>query len=161
METRSYVVLAVGLALLSAGCLGFGGSEPTSSEPAPTDQPEASPTPDCDQPTPEPVPDVQVINRLADSQSVSVTVTPHNGSSTVFSETVTVTGDEEVDRHDVVPKENQYRIEATHQNRTETATMEMTPGDRYSIITVIVRDGALSIERLGVHPEATPTPCSA
>jgi len=90
-----------------------------------------------------------------------VTVTPQNRSSTVFDETVTVSGDEEVDRTDVVPKQNEYRIEATHQNTTETATMEMTPGDRYNIVTVIVQDGQLSIERLGIHPEATPTPCSA
>jgi hypothetical protein len=161
MERRSYAILAVGLVLLSAGCLGFGGSGPTSSGTTPTDQPQASPTPDCEQPTPEPVPDVQVINRLADSQSVSVTVTPQNGGSTVFSETVTVPGDEEVDRYEVVPDQGEYLIEATHQSTTETATMEMTPGDRYNIVTVIVQDGALSIERLGVHPGPTPTPCSA
>jgi len=66
MKTRSYAILAVGLILLSAGCLGFGGTETTPSESEPTEQPKASPTPDCEQPTPDPVPDVQVINRLAE-----------------------------------------------------------------------------------------------
>lgn len=160
------------LVVLLAGCSGFGGTGTAVPEASPTPTAEATATPEttgspgtatvqsCERPTPKPVPDMRFINRLDEPRSLTVTVGPGDGTATVFEETLTLGADEDVDRYDVIPERAQYRITASlPENTSATTTMEMKPRDRYGIVTVIVREDRILVERLGIHPEPTPTPC--
>lgn len=172
MQRRRLGVIALAATLLLAGCTGFGGGGTPVPETAPTatletsDTPETTPTPTattdgaCERPTPRPVPEMRLINRLEDPRSLTVTVTPRDGAPAVYDETVTLGPDEDGDRYGVVPEAGEYRINASLPDTTSASTvMEMEPGDRYSITTVIVQEDRILIERLGIHPEPTPTPC--
>jgi hypothetical protein len=165
-------VIATGVVVLLAGCSGFGGTGTAVPGASPTPTAEATATPEptgspgtttarsCERPTPRPVPDMRFSNRLDESRSLTVTVEPRNGSSAVFEETLSLGADEEVDRHDVVSERARYRIAASLPGNTSaTTTMEIQPRDRYGIVTVILREDRILVERLGIHPEPTPTPC--
>lgn len=182
MRTDTLAVFALVSVLAIAGCTGAGGpgtpvpeGSPTpnwTGSPSPTGSPipttsptpTPSPTPNtgfCERPTPDPVPDLSLINRLDESRSVSVTITPADGTSPVYEESLTLEADEDVDRYEVVPGTDSYRITASLPvNTSATGVMEIEPGNRYSIVTVIVREDRVFVERLNVHPEPTPTPCS-
>lgn len=174
MQRRTPGAIALVVTLLLAGCTGFGGGGTPVPETSPTatpesaDTPEPTPTPTptatdgeaCEQPTPRPVPDMRLINRVDDPRSLIVTVAPRDGGPAVYNETVTLGPDEDGDRYEVVPEAEEYRIKASLPDNTSASTvMEMDPGDRYSITTVIVQENRILIERLGIHPEPTPTPC--
>lgn len=180
MQTGSLAVFALVAVLAIAGCTGVGGPgtpvPDTTSSPTPTASTTASPSPtpnttptltptatagSCERPTPDPVPDLLLANRLDDSRSLSVTITPADRSSPIYEETLRLGPDEDADRYDVVPEPNRYRITASlPDNTSATRVMELEPGNRYGIVTVTVQKEGILVERLNVHPEPTPTPCS-
>lgn len=117
---------------------------------------------DCETPTPEPVPDLNVYFRADQPRRVTVTVTRADGSGDpVFREEFERAGDETVRRYDVFPADDTYRIEAELPGgETNAKEMDVERNDRYGIVTVSVQGpDTVYVERLGVHPEATPTPC--
>lgn len=114
----------------------------------------------CDRPTPRPVPDLRVYNRTEERLDVTVAVTPASGDEPAYRETVTVPPGEEADRFDVFPAEETYRVVADlPDGRSGEGTIDGGRVDRYGIATVTVTSDDVWIERLGVHPEPTATPC--
>jgi len=153
---RPWGLVAAGVLVLLAGCVGGGAAPETA--PAPSRTAAAS----CDRQVPSPIPDLRFINRLDEPRSLTVTVVPKNGSTPIIDETVTLDASADVDRVDVVDESAAYRITATLPDNTSASTvMEIEPGDRYGIVTITVQADRVLIERLGVHPEPTPTPCPA
>lgn len=142
--------------VLSAGCVGAGGGAD------PVAAPTTAPTASCDRQTPPPIPDLRVINRLDEPRSLTVTVAPKNGSTPMMDETLSLEASAEVDRVDVIDESGEYRLTARVSDSTAASTvMEIGADDRYSIVTITVQADRVLIERLGVHPQPTPTPCPA
>jgi hypothetical protein len=114
----------------------------------------------CSRSTPRPHPDLRLINRVDDARELSVNATRENASRPAYEETLTLGPDEDVDRYDVIPERDTYRIVADSPNATATTTvMEVRPDSRYSIVTVILYEEVVVVETLGVHPRQTATPC--
>jgi hypothetical protein len=114
----------------------------------------------CTRPTPRPIPDLRLYNRTDERLDVTVAITPDSGSEHVYRETVAVPPGEETDRYDVFPAEETYRVVAIlPDGRSGEGRIDGGRVDRYGIATVTVTSDDVWIERLGVHPETTATPC--